>query len=91
MRPPQIEIAIGQAEIFIVNLCVERERQVVGLIEDAQFRRDQLNCAGRELRIFRSRHTRRDSSAYLDDVFAPQMVRLTRDLGILFRTKDNLR
>ena len=89
-RAAQIVIAISQSQIFVVNLGVDWKRQFVGSIENLQTTRNNLDVAGRELRILRSGHTRGDSAGNLNHVFAAQTVRLFRDLCILFRAKNDL-
>ena len=89
-RAAQIEIAIRQPQIFVVNLGVDRERQIVRAIQDMQFVWDDLDIAGRQFRIFRARHSRRNRTGDLNHVFAAQTVRLFRHRSVLLRAKDNL-
>ena len=59
-RPAQIEVAIGQLEIFVAELRVELKRKIFGTIEDRKLRRQHFDIARGEFWIFRSRQTRRD-------------------------------
>ena len=74
-----------------MNLGVDREWQIVRAIQNFQLVWNEFDVAGREFRIFRSGDARRNFPRDLNDVFAPQTVRLLCQLGVFFRSKHNLR
>ena len=91
MRPAQIEIAIAQPQIFVARIGIERKRQNVRAIQNAETPRDNFDRTRGQLRIFRPRHPRRDRAFDFDYIFVPQSVRDLRQLRVLFWTKYHLR
>ena len=49
-----------------------------------------FDVSRRKLWIFRAWDTRRDAATDLDHIFAPQCMRLLRELRVFLRAKDNL-
>ena len=91
LRTPQVIIAVRHAQILVVNLGIDREREGVGAIQNSQSVRNYLNVAGSKFRILRSGHAGRDFTRDLDHVFTVQTMRLLRDLGVFLRAKHDLR
>ena len=89
-RSPEIEIPVRHSQIFILRLGVDRERQSVGAIENAQLAGNDFNVACREVRILRAWQTCRDSARHLDHVFAAQSMRFPGEFGVFLWTKNNL-
>ena len=90
LRAAQVEIAISQAQIFIRDLGIERERKRLGPVENRQARGQDFDLARSEIGIFRAGQARRDPAFHLDDIFVFQMMRGLRDFGIFLRAKDDL-
>ena len=86
----QVEITVGQAQVFVTDLPVKREGENLRAVQDRQARGQNFDLARGELGIFRSRQTRGDATFHLDDVFILQVMRSLRHLGILLRTEDDL-
>src|SRR5207248_2170199 len=91
LRPAQIVIAIGQAQIFVVNLGVHRKWQIIRAIQNSQLSGNQFDVASGKFRIFRSRNARRDFAENLNHVFAPQSVSFFGQRGIFLGTENDLR
>src|SRR5207249_2518423 len=89
-RPPQIEIPVRHSQIFILRLGIDRERQCVGAIENAQLAGNEFDVASRKVWIFSSRQTRSHTSRDLDHVLAPQSMRFPGEFGVFLWTKNNL-
>ena len=70
-RPAQIEITIGQLEIFITQLGVDLKWQILRAIQNRKRLRKHFDVAGRELRIFGPGQAGRDFAANLNDIFGP--------------------
>ena len=90
LRTAQVEITIGQAQIFVADLPVERKRKNLRAVQDRQARRQNFDFTRREFWIFRSWQARRDAPFNLDDVFIAQMMRGLGDLGIFLWAEDDL-
>jgi hypothetical protein len=54
-RPAQIEVTVAQAQIFVGRLRIDRKRKHVRSVENAQLVGNELDVAGRQLRVLRSR------------------------------------
>ena len=78
------------SQIFILRLGIDRERQCVGPIENAQLAGNEFDVASRKVWIFRSRQTRGDSARYLDHVLTAQSMRFPGEFGVFLWTKNNL-
>src|SRR5207248_8530619 len=89
-RSAQIEIAIGQLEIFIAQFGIELKREILGAIQNRERLREHFDVAGRQLWVFGARQTRGDFSANLNDVFRTQAVGLLCYFSVFFRSKDHL-
>ena len=89
--PAKIEIPVRHSQIFILRFGVDRERQRVRPIQNAQSAWNDFNVAGGEVWIFRARQPRRDVTRNLDHIFATQGMRLLRKRRVFLRTKNNLR
>ena len=87
----QVEVAVGQAQVFISDLGIKRERRHVGFVEHFQLRRDEFDFARDELRIDGSLDARANAAGDLDHVFAAQLVREFGDLRIFLGAEDDLR
>ena len=69
LRAAQVEVAIGQAQIFVAHLRLEREGKTFGMVQDRQACRQDLYLTRGEFRVFRSRQAGSDTTFDLDDVF----------------------
>ena len=54
-EPPQIQVAVRHPQIFILRLGIERERQRVGAIQNAQLVWNNFNVAGGKVFVFGAR------------------------------------
>ena len=48
----QVEVAVGEAEVLVGDLGIERERGDLGFVEDGEFAGDDLDFAGGEFGVF---------------------------------------
>jgi hypothetical protein len=87
----EVEVAVGETEVFVGNLIVELERQDLGGIEDIECGGDDFNRAGGELRVLGSSQTGRDFASDANDILTAKFVGFFRSLGVFLGTENNLR
>jgi hypothetical protein len=71
LRSAKVEIAIGQAQIFIVDFAIELKGEIGGAIQNVQFAWKHLDIAGGKFRILRPWQAWSNFPDNLDYVFAP--------------------
>src|ERR1051326_1362754 len=94
LRPPQIEIAILQSEVFRGQRgvgCVELKRQGARVIQNADLFGLDFDIAGRDFRIPRVFIAPHDFANNREDVFAAHIFRFRVRVSCLFLIDDNLR
>ena len=90
-RAAQVEVTVGQAEVFVDNLPVEREREDIGLVENFQLIGHHLDRTSGQLGVFRPLEALGHFAGDLDDILVTQSVGRFGHRGLLFRSEDNLR
>ncbi len=86
----QIEVTVGESQVLVGHLLVQREGQDLGFVENFHFIGHELDFAGGKLGVLRSGKTPGDGSRYLDDILIAQAVGGFGDRGVLLRTEDDL-
>ena len=89
-RAAQIEVTIAEAEILVARIGVEREREDVGAIQNAQMLRQQFDVTGGQLWILRAGNSRRYFAFHLDHIFVTESMGNGREFRVFFRTKNDL-
>ena len=86
----EVEVTVGQAQVLVGDLLIEREGQDIGLVEDLQIVGHDFDFAGREFGIFRAFKALSHRAGDLDDVLVAQGVRGLGRRGVLFGPEDHL-
>ena len=86
----EVEVAMGQAQVLVGDLLIEREGEDIGLVEDFQIVGHDFYFAGREFGIFRAFEAFSHGAGDLDDVLVAQSVGGLGCCGVFFWTEDNL-
>ncbi len=89
-RAAQIEITIAEPEILVARIGVERERENVGAIQNAQMLRQQFDVTGGQLWILCAGNSRRHFAFHFDHIFVTESMGNGRQFRIFFRTKNDL-
>ena len=86
----QIQITVFHTQVVPpVRIVFNRERRSHGSIQDIQFRNDDFDLTGRDIRVFAG--TFANGSRYLDNIFASQFICFLTKSGINFLVKHQLR
>ena len=86
----EVEIAVGEPEVFVGNLVVELERKDLGGVENVERAGDEFDRAGGQLRVFGSSQAGGDFSGDADHILATEFVGFLCGVGIFLRAEDNL-
>ena len=87
----EVEIAVGETEIFVGNLVVKLEGQNLSGIQDVERGGDDFDRARFKAGILGSSEAGSDFASDADHVLTAEFVRALGGLGIFFRTENNLR
>ena len=86
----QIQITVFHTQVVPpVRIVFNRERRSHGSIQDIQFRNDDFDLTGRDIRVFAG--TFANGSRHLDNIFASQLICFLTKSGIHFLVKHQLR
>ena len=86
----QVEVAVGETEVFVGNLIVELKWQHLSGVEDIECGGDDFNRTSGQLRVLGSSQTGSDFAGYANDILTAQFVGFFRSLGVFLRTKNHL-
>jgi len=89
-RPPQVQIAVFEPDIFRDVFIVKREGRCFGFVEDFQFGNDDFHLPGGKRRILHARRPSAHSAFHGQNVLAADFVRFSMDGFPRFGIKNNL-
>ena len=90
--PPEIDVSVLPPQrLFDLGLLIDIEGRGLGLVQDLDLVRHDLDVAGRKLRVLRPFRAQTDAAAHAEHPFVTRFAQRSVRRRVLLRVRDDLR